>query len=140
MLLDEQLLHVLDNYLLPPPKTNQYWYKLWIPLLSTIFPLSKGFFIEPITRTTPPTFDQITRQELVFRVHIRKGKIYLVLVVKVLCDGFGEAYGKPTLLKHVENEAIDAFNTGFEPIYWIAAMGSSWCYGQKMETSSELMS
>jgi hypothetical protein len=130
---DERFLSMLDNYLLIPPTTNQSWYKMWNTILSHFFPASKGYYIEPINRSVASTFDDCTRQELTFRVHTNRDKIYPVLVMKVLDDGFGRAYGKKHLLKMVHSEAHEALRTGFEPMYWIAAIGHQWCYGERNE-------
>lgn len=50
----------------------------------------------------------------------------------------GEFYGKETLLYHVQAEANNALEAGLEPMYWIAAIGHQWCYGEKMEKDPKL--
>jgi hypothetical protein len=41
---------VLEYYTTQPPATENHWYGLWVSILTTLFPASKGYIVTPQCR------------------------------------------------------------------------------------------
>jgi hypothetical protein len=105
---------------------------VWIAILTTLFPTSDGDFIYPLIQ------ERIrSKRGHAIYFEVNKGP-NIVLVAKVDSEMEGNIMGKTEFLAQLNEDAEESFQSAWAPLYWIAAIGSEWRFGYRLDDGPRL--
>ena len=129
---------MLEHYTAHPPATDDAWYGPWTTILTTLFPSTQGYIVNPHR-----LYDDSAGHIPDFIVEVLKLSINpitfrTVLTLKVINSHYWE-FGIYSLRRKLDRQTRAAFaGTAHTKLYWIAAVGPHWRYGEKENCCREL--
>ena len=111
------------------------WYGPWTTILTTLFPATDGFVVNPQLKVVDDDDDESTIPDFVIQVSkfaqpgVLNSQIVLVAEIK---NSHQWPEGAERLFTQICKQANSAFSqTALRSVYWIGVIGPHWRYGRK---------
>jgi len=125
---------VLEKYTTRPPPREDAWYGPWTTILTSLFPSSQGYLVNPQQRLPSDAHTYIPEVIIeVIRLSTPPLTFRTVLIVKFKNTQHWPS-GIQALKRQLGRHTNAAFSgTARDKVYWIAVIGPHWQYGERID-------
>jgi hypothetical protein len=130
---------LLEQYTTHSPHAVEVWYSPWMTILTTLFPISKGYVVTPRRRADDDPSGQIPDlvvEVATFTLPPAAPAIFrTVLIVQI--KNWDQR--KEDLIQQIGRQSdLEFLGTAACRLYWIGVVGPRWVYGEKEDNGQDL--
>jgi len=136
---------LLEHHTAQAPSTEDAWFGPWNTILTSLFPSTQGYLVNPQERLPIDGQNHIPNFLIIEVIKVStppltgRGLTYRTVLIVEIKNTQHWPSGIQTLKRQLGMQADAAFSgTARDKVYWIGAIGPHWQYGEKIDEGGEV--